>query len=82
MWKSEDGLARCETGREEKNVPIVGLLYAMLPIDHRTWEGHVHSYDKAVLVHSRCGGGGAGVVGLLLSCPAGRSKGSKSLCNW
>lgn len=37
------------------------------------------SYDKAVLVHSRCGGGGVGVMGLPLLHPAGRSKG---LCNW
>lgn len=65
--------------RGKECIPIVGLLYAMLPINRRTWEGHVHSYD--VLVHSRCAGDGVGVVGLPLLCPAGRSKDNKRLCN-
>lgn len=29
MWKSEDGLARCETGREEKNVYLLWVYYML-----------------------------------------------------
>lgn len=65
------GLQVGEQEERKENVYIFHVCYMpCLSINHRTWEGHVHSYNKAVLVHSR-GGVVGGLVGLPLLNPAG-----------